>query len=431
MLTVAVVVQLYAEGFRWQMIPLYLAALALAAGDVFFLDRTMEWSTRLVRGLLGIVGVGFAFALPTVFPVPEIPPPSGPEPIGTFTVTIIDRSREEIYGPRPGGPREFVAQVWYPAQESEDPSDPLRWSEDWEVVAPAISSNLGLPGWFLDQTRYTLSHARPNLAPAPGAFPAVIFSHDWQGTRNGTLNQIEQLVSNGYIVIAPDHTYVAAATVLAEGQVAYSDPEALPDPAETDETTYQEASTQLVATLTADLVSVLTELEEGEGGDLAAIAPSVDLNRVGIYGHGVGGGAAVATCLEFELCSAVLGLDPWVEPLTERELRLDMTKPALYMRSEDWVDTSNDALLLGIAGRGSGITYMVGIDGASHNDFTMLPLVSPLAPQLGLTGPIGADRVIPIIDNYLLGFFDVYLLGTGSAALDSIGFPEATVTVIE
>ena len=431
LLAAAVVVQLYVEGFRWQMIPLYVAAVALAAGDVFFLDRTMEWPTRIVRGLLGVIGLAFASALPLVLPVPEIPPPSGPEHIGTYSVMLTDRSRDELYGPRPGGPREFMVQVWYPAQETDEQAEPVPWSEDWEVVAPAISSNLGFPSWFLDQTGYTLSHARPNLAPAPGAFPLVIFSHDWQGTRTGTLNQIEQLVSNGYVVIAPDHTYVAAATVLAEGEVIHDDPAALPDPGDTDETTYQEASTQLVATLTGDLVSILAELEEGETGELSAIAPTVDLNRIGIYGHGAGGGAAIATCLEHERCSAVLGTDPWVEPLTERELRIDMTKPALYMRSDEWVDTANDALLLGIAGRGTTVTYMIGIEGASHNDFTMMSLISPIAPQLGLTGPIGADRVIPIVDNYVLGFFDVYLLGTGSAALDSIAFPEVTVNVIE
>jgi hypothetical protein len=38
MLSVALLVQLQVEGFRWQMIPLYLVAVGLAIGDVFFLD---------------------------------------------------------------------------------------------------------------------------------------------------------------------------------------------------------------------------------------------------------------------------------------------------------------------------------------------------------------------------------------------------------
>ena len=84
----------------------------------------------------------------------------------------------------------------------------------------------------------------------------------------------------------------------------------------------------------------------------------------------------------------------------------------------------------GVAGRGEAITYWVGVDGTAHNDFVITPLFSPLASRLGLKGPIPAGRIIPIIDNYLIGFFDVFLLGTGSAALDTVRFPEVTVEVI-
>jgi hypothetical protein len=101
------------------------------------------------------------------------------------------------------------------------------------------------------------------------------------------------------------------------------------------------------------------------------------------------------------------------------------------MRSDEWIDTANDALLRGIAARGSSVTYWLGVEGAAHNDFTMMPLLTPLATQFGLRGEIPAGRVIPIVDNYLRGFFDVFLLGSGAAALDSVTFPEVAVTVID
>jgi dienelactone hydrolase len=259
----------------------------------------------------------------------------------------------------------------------------------------------------------------------------VIYSHGWGGFRSIALNQIEHLVSNGYIVIAPDHTYAAVATVFDDGEIAYMDDQALPNVAEVGESAYQEAATALVATLSADHITILDALEEGETGPFGAVSGGVDLNRIGIYGHSAGGGAAVKTCLEDERCGAVLGLDPWVEPLTERDLQLTMTRPALYMRSDGWVDTKNDALLSGVAARGDSITYWLGVQGAGHNDFLMTPLLSPIAARFGLKGPIAAGRVIPIIDNYLVGFFDVFLLGTGSAALDSVSFEEVSLTVID
>lgn len=430
MLSIALLAQLQFEGFRWQMIPLYMVAIGLAIGDVFFLDRKLEWSRRLTRGILGVVGLLLAATLPVVLPVPEIPTPSGPGAIGTMTVDLIDRSRDELYGPNPGGPREFVVQVWYPTS-AQGAEQPLVWSNDWEVVAPAISRNMGFPSWFLNHTQYSLSHARPTVPVAPGNFPVVVFSHGWQGVRTIALNQVEHLVSNGYVVVAPDHTYVAAATVLEDGEVALQDSSALPDPAAAEPGLYEQASMDLVATLSGDLVTILDELEAGEEGAFAGIAGSIDLGRIGIYGHSAGGGAAVKTCLEDARCSAVLGMDPWVEPLSESDLRINMAKPALYMRSGDWLNTANDGLLLGIAGRGEAVTYMVDIPAAAHNDFLMTPLLSPVSSQIGLTGDIPGGRMIAIADNYVLGFFDVFLLGTGPAALDSVTFPEASVSVID
>jgi acetyl esterase/lipase len=164
---------------------------------------------------------------------------------------------------------------------------------------------------------------------------------------------------------------------------------------------------------------------------LAALAGSADLTRVGIYGHSTGGGAAISVCLVDERCDAVLGMDPWVEPLPKRVLQITATRPALYMRSDGWRGTENDAVLRGIAGRSEQITYWLGIDGAEHNDFVVTPLFSPLAATLGLKGPIPSGRIIPIVDNYLLGFFDVFLLETGSAALDTVRFDEVSVEVID
>lgn len=431
LLAAALFVQLQFEGFRWQMIPLYLAGIGLAVGDLIFLERRLVWSSRLLRFLLGTVGLLLAVALPTVLPVPELPMPSGPEAIGTYTVDLIDRSRDELWGPPPaGGPRELVAQVWYPKSGDGDGVRPP-WSEDWEYVAPGISRQLGLPSWFLDHTQYSLSHAEIDVPLEAGTFPVLIYSHDWGGVRTNTLNQIEHLVSNGYIVIAPDHTYGSVATVFDDGDVAEFDPSGLPDPTTVSEEEYEEATTDIVATFAADIVTILSELEAGETGAFSDIAAATDLNRIGVYGHGAGGGAAIKVCLESEQCSAVLAMDPWVEPLTQRDLQQEMVRPALYMRSEDWVGTSNNALLSGIAARGEAVTYTVGIEGAWHNDFLLTPLLSPFAPQFGLRGPIPAGRVIVITNNYLRGFFDVFLLGTGSAALDSVTFEEVTVSVFD
>ena len=429
----ALIGQLQFEGFRWQMIPVYLAAVGLAAGDVFYLDRGFSWSGRIARGLLGAVGLVLVLALPLALPGPEIPVPGGPEPMGTFTVQLTDSEREEVYDKNRIGSREFMVQVWYPSQSSGS-SALVPWTQDWEVVAPAISMEMGLPSWFLDHTRFTMSHSTEAPPGASGTFPVIIYSHGWSGVRTDTLNQIEHLASHGYIVIAPDHAYIAAATVLEDGEVVHQNPEALPDleeEEEVEEEVYREAATQLVATQAADVVAILDGLEAGETGPFASVVQSADLNRIGIYGHSTGGGAAIKVCLEDDRCGAVLAMDPTVTPLTPEDLQLTMTKPALYLRSEEWRGSADDALVSGIAARGEEVTYSVGVEGATTNDFVMIPLLTPLADQFGWKGPISAGRVITIVDNYLLGFFDVFLVGTGPAQLESVDFTEVEVSVFD
>jgi hypothetical protein len=52
------------------------------------------------------------------------------------------------------------------------------------------------------------------------------------------------------------------------------------------------------------------------------------------------------------------------------------------------------------------IAGVLSINGTAHYDFSDLPLLSPLAPRLGLKGPINGKRVTGIINDYLLAFFD-------------------------
>jgi predicted dienelactone hydrolase len=417
------------EGLRWQMIPAYGTALGLVIGDILALERRLDWARRIARGIFGVAGVALAAVLPLLLPVPELPAPTGPEPIGTVTVALIDRDREELYGPRPGQARRLVTQVWYPALATDD-AEPVPWSEDWDIVAPGVARLMGFPGWFLDHTRYSLSHAAASAPVAPGTFPVVVFSHGWTGFRTMAMNQIESLVSNGFIVVAIDHTYGAVATRFPDGDVAHYDPEALPDREEVGEEAYAQAIEDLLGVFAGDIVTVVNALEAGANGPFGALATSADVTRLGVYGHETGGGAAIRFCLEDERCDAVLGLDPWVEPIPDQVLATSAARPALYMRSDDWRQNENDAILRGIAERSTETTYWIGVEGATQNDFVATPLLSPLASRLGWKGPIPVGRVLPIIDRYLVGFFDVFLLGTGPAALDTASFDEVTLEVI-
>ncbi len=429
LLVALLLAHLVVEGPRWQMIPIYLAALGLSVGDLIVYEREMEWTQRVARTVFGLAGLAVALVPPIALPIPELPLPTGPVTVGTFTVEMVDIDREEVYGEAPGSPRRLNVQVWYPAESSDD-ADLAPWAEDWDVVGRAVSESMGLPGWFLSYTRHVPSHTVAGGSVLEGSFPVILFSHGWTGFRAVTVNQIENLVSNGYVVMAPDHSFSAVATVFEDGEVVEYDPSALPEVAEVGDDVYAESAEQLVEVHSADLVAIIDELERGASGRFARVARIVDASRIGIYGHSTGGGAAVRACLLDERCDAVLGMDPWVEPLPDEVLAVTPTRPAMYMRSEEWIGTDNDALLRGLAGRSEEVAYWIGIEGAEHADFLLTPLLSPYASRFGLKGPIPAGRIIPIIDRYLVGFFDTFLLGTGSAAIDSASFEEVSLEII-
>lgn len=456
LLVAAMVAQLVFEGYRWQLLPLEVATLLLSAGDALWEERRFRGLIRLRRGALGCLALVLVAVPPLVLPVPRLPEPTGVFAVGTATFVITDGERQELYGlpepdpdeeqpPAPEGddqeerlpPRRIVVQVWYPTQPS-DGAAPLPWNPDLDVVGPAMSQWLGFPGFFLSHTNEVLSSSLPAAAPLDGRFPLVLSSHGWSGFRSINLNQIESLASHGFVVAAPDHTYGSIAVRFPDdGSVVYLDERALPsneqkDPGgeAADAEAYQEASELLVETYAGDLGVIIDRMEEGTAGTFGAITDHVDLEHIGVFGHSTGGGAAARLCIEDDRCDAVLGMDAWVEPIPDQVVAQEFQVPSLFIRSEDWTGTANDRRLRGLAERSPSLSYWIGITGAGHNDFVMTPLFSPIADRLGLKGPIDTERVVPILDSYLVAFFDRYLLGIGGSALDTPPPPEVELELI-
>jgi dienelactone hydrolase len=426
----ALAAQLAIEGYRWQLLPLLITAAAMAVGDLFSQDRVLPWWRRASRPLLGLVGLAMMAAPLVALPVPRLPPTGGPLSVGTTSVELVFPDRMEPYGPQPDTvPRRIMAQVWYPAEPAHE--EATTWNPDLDVVGPALARRLGFPSFFFDHTRYVTAHSVQGGAPLEGTFPVVIYSHGWGGFRTVALNQVETLASSGYVVIAPDHTYAAVVTRFPDGEVVELDPNALPEESSVDPETYARAAQKLTRNLADDLVGIMDALAEGSDGPFGAVAVHADVGRIGLYGHSTGGGAAVWACLGDERCKAVLGMDPWVEPVPDRQMADPAGSPMLFMRSDQWRGNDNDGRLRGLAERSETVTYWLGIEGAGHSDFVVTPLFSPIADRLGLKGPIPTDRVVPIIDRFLVGFFDVFLTGTGPAALNDASYPEVSLEIID
>src|SRR3990172_2626200 len=138
----------------------------------------------------------------------------------------------------------------------------------------------------------------------------------------------------------------------------------------------------------------------------------LNLNQVGVYGHSTGGGAAIQFCGTDSRCIALLGMDPFMRPVSYEVLESGVTQPTFFMFSQRWaddVDSRNNELFNRFIPNVKEPRGVISIDRTAHFDFSDLPFLSPLTPQLGLKGPINGKRVTAIINDYLLSFFDMTL----------------------
>ncbi len=428
---ILILLHLIIEKPRWQMILPYVISLIL-----FWLWFSTVW--RANNGLparlrwpwivLGVLVGLIASLVPILMPVPTLPKPSGPFPVGTTTFFWADTSRAETFGPGINGKRGLMVQIWYPAAPISG-EKPAPYIEDVAVAAPALSKELNIPAFTLSHIGLVKTHAYQDaqLSNKEKTYPVLVFSHGWNGMRSQNTYQMEELASHGYIVLAPDHEYGAAFTVYPNGSVALNNPNLLPSGVPDAE--YQQAAAKVGQAWSEDLRYVLDQAEKLNTGEISGLfAGRLDLSRVGFLGHSTGGGAAVQACWEDQRCKAVLGMDPWMEPYSRDLLAQGFQKPALYMRSVPWQTGKNADFFQQLYEHSTGSAIDLQIAGTKHYDFTDIPLFTPLAPYIGLKGPINGARDIHLINAYTIAFFDHIFKNQPEPLLDgpSKDYPEIT-----
>lgn len=403
------------EGYRWQMIPIYLLTLVFA-----LISLNKSWDMKPMASYLTLrLAQGGAFillavstALPILLPVPTIPAPSGPYQVGTRIYELTDPSRKEIYSGNDEA-RRFMIEVWYPSEPS--PSDQRApWMANAETFAPAIATYIDMPSFFLDHLKLVKmpAYKESKVAPASTGYPMILFSHGWNGFNAQNSGQAVQLASHGYVVIGIQHTYGAVITVFPDGTVAKNNPSALPEGEPTDE--YEAAAHILSDQWAGDMGFTLDFMEAQNNDPGGPFYTTLDLARVGVYGHSTGGGAAIEFCGTDTRCVSVLGMDPFMRPVSYEVIENGLSQPSFFMFSQRWaddLDSRNNQLFQNFIPNVKQSFGVITINGTGHYDFTDLPLLSPLAPQLGLKGPINGKQVITIVNDYLLSFFNLTLKG--------------------
>lgn len=415
------------EKYRWQMIPLYILTGVILVTSLLFSWRGHSGPPSPIITLPVLLLLLVAAALPALLPIPKIPAPSGDYQVGTASFMLVDESRRELYSGR-DEPRRLMVQVWYPALRGNSVRAP--WTENAEIVAKATSLYLKFPPYFLDHLALAHSPAWQDAAPdSSGApYPIIIFSHGWNGFRAQNTSQMVELASRGYVAVAIDHTYGNIVTVFPDGQTVYNNPAALPQGAS--EAEYDAAARLLVEQWSGDIGFVLDTLAADQvQGPARPIAGLLDFERIGVLGHSTGGGAAIQFCGTDARCKALFPMDAFMTPVSLNVLGKGISQPALFVFSQQWADdreSKNNRLFRAFYEHVAQPAPVITILGSEHYDFSDLPAISPLAPQLGLKGPINGKRVQQILREFTAAFFDRYLKNTPTDLFDgpSPSYPE-------
>ena len=406
------------EGYRWQMIPIYVLTSLLGIRALLKIKSSQDG--KPLGSYLTLILLTISTALPILLPVPRIPAPDGPYQVGTTIYELTDTSRKELYSGKDEA-RRFQIQVWYPSEP--DPKDAhAHWMNHADIYSRSISVDiLGLPPFFLDHLALVKLPAFKDskVAPTNDGYPVILFSHGWTGFNAQNTGQALQLASHGYVVVGVHHTYGAVVTVFDDGTIAKYNPAALPRGAPDAE--YDVAADKLANQWAGDLGYTLDFMTEQNNDANSMFFHTLDLFRVGVYGHSTGGGAAIQFCGSDLRCKALLGQDPFLRPVADEILERGVIQPAFFMFSQRWHDdmnSLNNRQFKPFFAKSKNAVGAVFIEGTAHYDFSDLPLLSPLAPQLGLKGPINGKRVTPIVDDYLLSFFEMTLRGKPSTLFD-------------
>jgi predicted dienelactone hydrolase len=405
--------------------------------------RWMVSGYSLIAILLAATGT-----LLYLFPVIKLPEPTGDLLIGTQTFHLVDEDREERFAETPGGKRELMVQIWYPAQHTSGKPYPFMPDADQLLKAEPLSSMLGLPKMFMSYMKQIPTHAYENAEAAISneTYPLILLNHGFGTSKMYQTSQAENLASHGYIVASIDHTYSTFGTVFPYGTL-------------TTLRTYEEQfidkdyREMVGQAWTDDILFTLDQLERMNAGEVPSkLQGRIDLEQIGVFGHSFGGAAAYDATYDPRI-KAGINLDGSLY----RYDQAASSKPFMFMMTErsfntydkarrDYVYSDKELKKMGDIGRdelenafkevkaevqhfvntarlGGQIVY---VENTEHYNFADLQLITPLFRFIGLTGQISPARATSIINAYTLDFFNKHLKNKGGRLIDgpSSDYPE-------
>lgn len=396
------------NGVEWMYYPIYIF-ISIAVLLIFF-NKPPKMLMTTILFIFFLV----SFISVLMFPVYEVPKPTGEYLIGTKEYILRDENRVEQYDNSKNN-RKFKIQVWYPADSVEN-FEQAYWLSDGINVAKGLSKDSGLFSFMFNQllSIRSNSYIDAKLSRKENTYPLIIISHGWRGLRNLHQDFAEELASQGYIVVGIEHTYGSVATVFKEKTVYVNHAALLVNKSKEE---YLGKANKLVNTYAADISKTIDFMEILNLNDKVFLG-KIDKKKIGLLGHSTGGGADVRATLTDKRIKAVIGLDAWVEPIKEEYIARGLNVPSLFFRSEQWEKFENNKNLKKLIEKSAHKPLLYQIAGTTHLDFSMIYMLSPALKLLGFSGEINNKNLRTILTKTIDSFFNQVLKNEEKVLID-------------
>lgn len=415
-------IHLVFNGTRWQMIPGYL--LWLIAFITAFVRSDRKPSIILkVSKIIGIlILLTLSVSLPSALPVFEIPEASGPYTVGTMDM-LLELEREEVITADTEDTRNLMIKVWYPSKEKGVEMDPYV-----DLAGRnGFANKYGLLPSMLNYLDKVETNVFRNIQVADETFPVLIFSHGYNSKANGYYALLKELVSQGYIIFAINHTYESTGSTFPDGRLIYFDYEyarqiqtntwSVMEPVieafksdlsfEDRHPIVQKGLTtyfvrDMVERWAQDMVDVVNKLDEWNNSGF--LKGKLDMSNVGTFGHSRGGGPAGETLLMDNRIKAAANIDgvQWGQIVDTI-----FQKPFLFL-SADWPEEHEDLNEHAYINKSTSVFYEGTIRESGHSNFMDIPFMIPLR-ALSLAGNIDPHLSMEITTKVITSFFDKHL----------------------
>lgn len=367
--------------FRWYMIFIIFFVQAIIA--TIFLIKKTESNKVFRKKKMVLVSINRSIILiiaiiPSIlFPQYDDIKPTGNHIVATKSYTLTDDKRVESYSNN-GEKRNVTIQFWYPDTNFEN-----------------------------------------------NKYPLIIFSHGSFGFRGSNYSTFMELASNGYVVCSIDHTYHSFFTEQTDGRKVIVNNTFINDAIAAQNGDYDDKKTyelthEWLKLRTDDMNFVLdTILENSHKEDMDYVYKIIDIEKIGLTGHSLGGATAAELGRKRKDIDAVIVIDGTMigegvdfvngKAVLNSEI---YTCPILNIYNEEHynealLNSSNYANM--VASKNAVDSHDIVFNNSGHLNFTDLPLFSPfLANMLG-TGNTDKVYCIETMNNVILDYFNYYL----------------------